>query len=124
MARILAIGRAHEHVDVIAGQRIVVEHDAGLVVEFDQDRGAQDAVIEQAAIAKRADPSKMRIAEVTFGLGPSASPVGNRTGAAYPGRLAQFGKRNKCVFLRDLGVRGSATTSSTPLPAVVSSVSE
>ncbi len=48
-AVVAAVGRAQDRVDVVVRGLFVVEHDAGMVIELDQDDGAVDAVIEHAA---------------------------------------------------------------------------
>ena len=71
LAVIVAVGRAHHGVDVVARRRVVVVDDARLVVELDQDDWAQDAIVERARIIERTDPGEQRIAQVTLRLGIS-----------------------------------------------------
>ena len=51
-------------VDVVARRLVVGVDDARLVVEFDQHDRAVDAVVEGAVIVVRADPGKVRVAQV------------------------------------------------------------
>ena len=68
LAIVVAVGRAHHRVDVVAGGSIVVEDDARLVVELDEDHRAEDAIVEGAGVIERADPSEMRLAQVALRL--------------------------------------------------------
>ena len=48
LAVVVAVWRSHQGMDVVARRLIVVDRDAALVVELDQDHRAVDAVIERA----------------------------------------------------------------------------
>ena len=62
LAVVVAIGGAHDGMDMVARGGVVVVHDAGLVVELDKDHRAQDAIIERAGVVEPADPGEMRVA--------------------------------------------------------------
>ena len=70
-AVIVAIGRAHDSMDVVARWLVVVVDDARLVVEFDEDYRREDAVIEGAMVVDSADPGKMSSVEMALHLGPA-----------------------------------------------------
>ena len=52
-AVIVAIGRAHDSMDVVARRLVVIVDDARLVVELDEDYRREDAVIEGAMVVDR-----------------------------------------------------------------------
>src|ERR1700680_4363348 len=68
LAVIVAIGRAHHRVDVVARRHVVVVDDARLVVELDKDHRVDDTVVEGARVIERADPSEMRRPQVALRL--------------------------------------------------------
>ena len=49
LAIVIAIRRAHNRVDMVAGGFIVVVDDARLVVELDEDHGIEDAIVKGLA---------------------------------------------------------------------------
>ena len=55
-AVVVAVGREHHRVDVVLGRLVVVESDAAIVVELDEDHVAVDPVIEDVVICAPADP--------------------------------------------------------------------
>src|ERR687883_487693 len=44
---IVAVGRAHDGMDVLTGRRVVVQGDPRLVIELDEDHRAVDPVVER-----------------------------------------------------------------------------
>jgi len=70
-AVIVAIGRAHDSMDVVARRLVVIVDDARLVVELDEDYRREDAVIEGAMVVDRADPGEMSSVEMALHLGPA-----------------------------------------------------
>ena len=64
LAVVVAVWRPHERVDVVAQRLVVVERDADLRVELDQQDRAVDAVSEDRLLVGRADPGEV----VIFGL--------------------------------------------------------
>ena len=70
-AVIVAIGRAHDSMDVVTRRLVVIVDDARLVVELDEDYRREDAVIEGAMVVDRADPGEMSSVEMALHLGPA-----------------------------------------------------
>jgi len=70
-AVIVAIGRAHDSMDVVARRLVVIVDDARLVVELDEDYRREDAVVEGAMVVDRADPGEMSSVEMALHLGPA-----------------------------------------------------
>ena len=70
-AIIVAIGRAHDSMDVVARRLVVIVDDARLVVELDEDYRREDAVIEGAMVVDRADPGEMSSVEMALHFGPA-----------------------------------------------------
>ena len=64
LAIVVAVRRAHDGVDVIARGLVVGIDDPRLVVELDEHDRAVDAVVERPVIVVRADPGKVRVAQV------------------------------------------------------------
>ena len=67
-AVVVAVGLAHHRVDVVLGRLVVVESDAAIVVELDEDHVAVDPVIEDVVICGPADLCDVRILEVLLDL--------------------------------------------------------
>ena len=68
LAIVIAIRRAHNRVDMVAGGFIVVVDDARLVVELDEDHRIEDAIVKGASVIEQADPSEMRLTQVALRL--------------------------------------------------------
>ena len=70
VAVVIAIGSADDDVDVLANGAVigvVLAHAAGpLVIEFDENNRAVDAVVENGVIARVADPGEVGSVEVGF----------------------------------------------------------
>ena len=67
LAVVVAVGRAHDGVDVLAigHRRIEVAQVGGpLVIEFDQNHGAVDPVVEHRVVISAADPGEPRLVEM------------------------------------------------------------
>ena len=76
-AVVAAIRGAHHRVHVMAAGHLVVEHDAGMVVELDEDHRAVHPVVERRLVVEAAVPREPRLVEVggdLFPLAPSACP--------------------------------------------------
>src|SRR5262245_50615095 len=68
LAVIVAIGRTHHRMDVVAGGTIIVIDDAGLMIELDEYHRIEDAVVEGADVVEGSDPGKARRTEVPLCL--------------------------------------------------------
>src|SRR5215475_6390835 len=68
LAVVVAIGRAHHRVDVVAGRFIVVVDDARLVIELDEHHGIDETIVKGASVIERTDPSEMRVTQVALRL--------------------------------------------------------
>src|SRR5215471_18445803 len=68
LAVIVAIGGAHDRVNVVARGFVIIVDDARLMVEFDEDHRAQDTIVEGVCVIKGADPRKMRLAQMALDL--------------------------------------------------------
>src|SRR5262245_12391530 len=64
LAVVVAVRGAHDRVDMIAGGFVVRIDDAWLMVEFDEHDWTVDAVVEGAVVVVRANPGKVRVAQV------------------------------------------------------------
>src|SRR5437868_7745484 len=63
-AVVIAVGRTHDRVDVVARRTLVVEGGATLVVELDKYDRAVDAIAEDALGPNLAGPAEVGLAEV------------------------------------------------------------
>jgi hypothetical protein len=88
LAVVVAIRGAHDGVDMIAGGFVVRIDDAWLMVEFDEHDWTVDAVVEGAVVVVRANPGKVRVAQVIerllepdFRVRPGLFPV-RKTGVS------------------------------------------
>src|ERR1051326_2987154 len=70
-AVVVAIGRAHDGMDVVARRLVVIVDDARLMVELDENHRREDAVIERAIVVDRADPGEMSSVEMALHLSPA-----------------------------------------------------
>ena len=64
LAVVVAVRSAHDRVDMIARGFVVRIDDSWLVVEFDEHDWTVDAVVEGAVVVVRANPGKVRVAQV------------------------------------------------------------
>src|ERR1700745_2381209 len=64
LAVVVAVRGAHDRVDMIAGGFVVRIDDSWLMVEFDEHDCTVDAVVEGAVVVVRANPGKVRVAQV------------------------------------------------------------
>ena len=67
-AVIVAVGRAHDRMDVKTRGFGIGQEDPRMVVEFDEDDRALDPVVEGARLSGAADPAKMRLGEMPLDL--------------------------------------------------------
>ena len=79
LTEIIAVRRADHGVDVGPRRLRIDQRHAGLMVEFDQDRRAVDAIIEHAVVVVATDPGKIRLVQI--GRSTSSSLAG---GIALP----------------------------------------
>src|SRR5215813_3130360 len=75
LAVVVAVGRADDRVDMIARGLVVVERDAALVIELDQDDRAVDAVVVDAVLRHAADPREAGLVQVPRDLFAAHSSV-------------------------------------------------
>src|SRR5262249_12343789 len=104
LAVIIAIGRAHHGVDVVARGRIVVVDDARLVVKLDEDHRVEHPIVEGTSVVERANPSETRLAQVTFRFGIADLGV---VGAYTAGIGAQQRFETLPAFWRQLFIANS-----------------
>src|SRR5262249_10967484 len=64
LAVVVAVRGAHDRVDMIARGFVVCIDDSWLMVEFDEHDWTVDAVVEGPVVVVRANPGKVRVAQV------------------------------------------------------------
>src|SRR5438093_8636522 len=94
---IVAVGRAHDDVDMVfIWLGMFAERDAALVIEFDDDHGALDTVIECAVVFHAAHPAEIGVFQMArhFLQFQSGMPATHTTNMVFN----QTSKRSCCVF--------------------------
>ena len=67
-AVIVAVGRAHNRMNVELRRLRVGQKHPGVVIELDEDHRTLDAVVERARRIEAADPAEMRLGQMPFDL--------------------------------------------------------
>src|SRR6266496_3298208 len=67
LAVVVAVGRAHDDVDMIlVGLGVFAERNAALVVELDDNHGALDAVVKYAVVFHAAHPAEVSVFQMSL----------------------------------------------------------
>ena len=92
-AVVAAIRRAHDGVHVMSAGHLVVEHDARMVVELDEDRRAVHPVVERRLVIEAAVPREPRLVEVGDDFFPFTSACPSPVQSTYVSIKARSRRR-------------------------------